>query len=213
MESEPGAQAAATANSVGTTSTTTAAATGMSTAASSGSATSSSSAAPNSSSSGGGGSSTTAASIPATTTGGSSSSTSSSTSSSSTTTGRQAVPQISVYSGIPDRQTVQVGVTIQHNQNHILLFCELDFFFAVLVLLYFSNPAQKCTFSLIYDYKICLLSLFILHYIISTLIHCVYYSIIAIIVFIHLFQLACVSRCHKICTRPAGTVIVLDIHT
>lgn len=101
MESEPGAQAAATANSAGTASTTTvaAAAATNTTAASSGSATSSSTAAPSGGGGGGG------SSIAATSAGGSSTS-------SSTTTGRQALPQISVYSGIPDRQTVQVGVQI-----------------------------------------------------------------------------------------------------
>uniref|UniRef100_A0AAZ3QXH1 Polyhomeotic-like protein 2 n=1 Tax=Oncorhynchus tshawytscha TaxID=74940 RepID=A0AAZ3QXH1_ONCTS len=42
--------------------------------------------------------------------------TSSSTTTSSNSTGRQAVPQISVYSGIPDRQTVQVIQQALHRQ-------------------------------------------------------------------------------------------------
>ncbi|XP_045884793.1 polyhomeotic-like protein 2b [Micropterus dolomieu] len=51
-----------------------------------------------------------------TSTSNSNSSSSSSTTSISTTTGRQAVPQISVYSGIPDRQTVQVFQQALHRQ-------------------------------------------------------------------------------------------------
>ncbi|XP_036806434.1 polyhomeotic-like protein 2 isoform X10 [Oncorhynchus mykiss] len=46
----------------------------------------------------------------------STSTTSSSTTTSSNSTGRQAVPQISVYSGIPDRQTVQVIQQALHRQ-------------------------------------------------------------------------------------------------
>lgn len=106
MESETGAPAS-TANSTGTTTTTTATTTTATT--SSSSATSSSTTSASSSSSG---SSATAATTSATSTGGSNSSNTSSTSSSSTATGRQAVPQISVYSGIPDRQTVQVSLMV-----------------------------------------------------------------------------------------------------
>lgn len=101
MESEPGAPAS-TANSTGTTTTTTSSSTTISSSTTAGSSSSISS--------------TTTTTAPATSTSsgnssGSSggSSNTSSTSSSSTTTGRQAVPQISVYSGIPDRQTVQVS--------------------------------------------------------------------------------------------------------
>lgn len=105
MESETGAPAS-TANSTGTTTSSTT--TTTSTTTSSSSATSSSTTSASSSS----GSSTTTTTTSATSTGGSSSSNTSSTSSSSTATGRQAVPQISVYSGIPDRQTVQVSLTV-----------------------------------------------------------------------------------------------------
>ncbi|XP_042151663.1 polyhomeotic-like protein 2 isoform X6 [Oncorhynchus tshawytscha] len=44
--------------------------------------------------------------------------TSSSTTTSSNSTGRQAVPQISVYSGIPDRQTVQVNFRVIQQALH-----------------------------------------------------------------------------------------------
>lgn len=90
MESEPGAPAS-TANSTGTT-------TASSTTSSNTTATSSSST-----------SNTAAATTSTTSTSSSNSSSNNSSGSSSTTTGRQPVPQISVYSGIPDRQTVQVG--------------------------------------------------------------------------------------------------------
>lgn len=96
MESEPGAPAS-TANSTGTTAPSTTTTSSSTTAASS--------------------SSTSNTSTPTTTSTTSASSSNSgsntsSTSSSSTTTGRQAVPQISVYSGIPDRQTVQVSLLV-----------------------------------------------------------------------------------------------------
>ncbi|XP_041807177.1 polyhomeotic-like protein 2b [Chelmon rostratus] len=101
MESEPGAPAS-TANSTGTTTSSSTTAAG-------------SSSTPNT---------TTATTTPTTSTSssnsssnsGGSSSTTSSTSSTSTATGRQAVPQISVYSGIPDRQTVQVFQQALHRQ-------------------------------------------------------------------------------------------------
>ncbi|XP_036806432.1 polyhomeotic-like protein 2 isoform X6 [Oncorhynchus mykiss] len=48
----------------------------------------------------------------------STSTTSSSTTTSSNSTGRQAVPQISVYSGIPDRQTVQVNFRVIQQALH-----------------------------------------------------------------------------------------------
>ncbi|XP_056129463.1 polyhomeotic-like protein 2b [Lampris incognitus] len=85
MESEPGAPAS-TISTTGTTTTTTSGTTTTSTTAAS--------------------SSSTGGCISSSSNNTSASSTSSSTSSSSAT-GRQAVPQISVYSGIPDRQTVQ----------------------------------------------------------------------------------------------------------
>lgn len=88
MESEPGAHAAA-ANSA-------AAATVNSAASSSTTAASSSSTSSN-------------AAAAATSTTSSGSSITNSSASSSTTAGRQAAPQISVYSGMPDRQTVQVS--------------------------------------------------------------------------------------------------------
>ncbi|KAM3878548.1 polyhomeotic-like protein 2b [Diretmus argenteus] len=88
MESEPGAPAS-TASTTGTT-------------------TSSSSAATSSSS--------TPSSTTTTTSSNSSSSNTSGSTSSSTTTGRQAVPQISVYSGMSDRQTVQVIQQALHRQ-------------------------------------------------------------------------------------------------
>ncbi|KAM8756900.1 polyhomeotic-like protein 2b [Acanthopagrus schlegelii] len=100
MESEPGAPAS-TANSTGTTTTTSS--TSTTTAASSSSTsnatttTATTSAISGHSSSSNGGSNT-------------------SSTTSSTTTGRQAVPQISVYSGIPDRQTVQVFQQALHRQ-------------------------------------------------------------------------------------------------
>ncbi|XP_068561503.1 polyhomeotic-like protein 2b isoform X2 [Cebidichthys violaceus] len=88
MESEPGAPAS-TANSTGaTTSSSTTAASGSSN------------------------SNTTTTTAAATT-----SSSSSSSNSSSTTAARQTVPQISVYSGIPDRQTVQVFQQALHRPN------------------------------------------------------------------------------------------------
>lgn len=93
MESEPGALTS-TASNTGTTS-------------------SSSTTAANSSSTSNTTTTTTAATTPTTTSSSSSnsgsSSNTSSTSTSATTTGRQPVPQISVYSGIPDRPTVQVS--------------------------------------------------------------------------------------------------------
>ncbi|XP_044067567.1 polyhomeotic-like protein 2b isoform X2 [Siniperca chuatsi] len=92
MESEPGAPAS-TANSTGTATPSTT--TSSSTTAASSSSTSSTT-------------TTTSTTSTSSSNSGSSSSNTSSNSSSSTTTGRQAVPQISVYSGIPDRQTVQV---------------------------------------------------------------------------------------------------------
>ncbi|XP_028432209.1 polyhomeotic-like protein 2b [Perca flavescens] len=91
MESEPGAPAS-TANSTGT------AATSSSTTAASSSSTSN----------------TIATTSTASTS--SSSNTNSSGSSSTTAAGRQTVPQISVYGGIPDRQTVQVFQQALHRQ-------------------------------------------------------------------------------------------------
>ncbi|XP_059185918.1 polyhomeotic-like protein 2b [Centropristis striata] len=104
MESEPGAPAS-TANSTGTTAaSSTTSSTSSTTAASSSSTTSNT---------------TTTTSTTSTSSSNSSSSSSSNTNSSassSTTAGRQAVPQISVYSGIPDRQTVQVFQQALHRQ-------------------------------------------------------------------------------------------------
>ncbi|XP_077948976.1 polyhomeotic-like protein 2b isoform X1 [Gasterosteus aculeatus] len=96
MESEPGAHAAA-ANSA-------AAATVNSAASSSTTAASSSSTSSN-------------AAAAATSTTSSGSSITNSSASSSTTAGRQAAPQISVYSGMPDRQTVQVFQQALHRPN------------------------------------------------------------------------------------------------
>ncbi|XP_042364881.1 polyhomeotic-like protein 2b isoform X4 [Plectropomus leopardus] len=107
MESEPGAPAS-TANSTGTTTTTTTSTTAPPSSSSTTAASSSST------------SNTTTTTTSTTSTSSSSSSSSSNTSSiassSSTTAGRQAVPQISVYSGIPDRQTVQVFQQALHRQ-------------------------------------------------------------------------------------------------
>uniref|UniRef100_A0A1A7Y5J6 Polyhomeotic-like 2a n=1 Tax=Iconisemion striatum TaxID=60296 RepID=A0A1A7Y5J6_9TELE len=95
MESEPGAPAS-TAGSAGTTNTT-----------SSSTTTTSSSSTTTVSSS------TSSTTTTASTNSGSSSTTSSG---SSAAVGRQAVPQISVYSGLPDRQTVQVFQQALHRQ-------------------------------------------------------------------------------------------------
>lgn len=117
MESEPGAPAS-TSNTTGTTTGTTTATT-----ASSSSTTSCSSTAVISSSSTSSTTITTTTAAPTNSISSSSSSSSSgvgvssntsSTSSSTTTAGRQAVPQISVYSGMPDRQTVQVS-SVMHS--------------------------------------------------------------------------------------------------
>ncbi|KAM9813551.1 polyhomeotic-like protein 2b [Neosynchiropus ocellatus] len=118
--SDPGASATTTAGSTGST-TTPSTSTSSSTSGSTGATSSSSSNNNNNNSSS---SSTTTANTtttPATTTvatssGGTSSSSTSSNSSSTTTTGRQAVPQISVYGGITDRQTVQVFQQALHRQ-------------------------------------------------------------------------------------------------
>ncbi|XP_054639521.1 polyhomeotic-like protein 2b isoform X2 [Dunckerocampus dactyliophorus] len=59
---------------------------------------------------------TTTTTTPVTSSTNSSNSSTSSSSTSTTTTARQAVPQISVYSGIPDRQTVQVIQQAFHRQ-------------------------------------------------------------------------------------------------
>lgn len=99
MESEPGAPAS-TANSSGTTATSSNTSPSVSTMASTSTNTPTTTA--------------TTAATPATNS--SSSSSPSSSMSSSTTAGRQAVPQISVYSGIPDRQTVQVFQQALHRQ-------------------------------------------------------------------------------------------------
>ncbi|XP_072237766.1 polyhomeotic-like protein 2b [Leuresthes tenuis] len=99
MESEPGAPAP-TASSTGTASTAT-------------SSSSSSASTTAVSSSGTSNTTTTAASTTSTS---SSNGNTSSVASSSTTAGRQALPQISVYSGIPDRQTVQVFQQALHRQ-------------------------------------------------------------------------------------------------
>ncbi|XP_068172195.1 polyhomeotic-like protein 2b [Antennarius striatus] len=115
METDPGAPAS-TANSTGTsiTSTTT-------TPSSSSSSSSTSTTAFSSSVTSNTTTTTTAASTTSTSSTNSSSSSNggsntTSTSSSSTTAGRQATPQISVYSGIPDRQTVQVFQQALHRQ-------------------------------------------------------------------------------------------------
>lgn len=112
MESEPGAPAS-TANNTGATTTSSSTTTSSNTTATSSSSISSTTTttiAPTTSASGGNSSS-----------GSSGTSNTSITSSSSTTTGRQAVPQISVYSGIPDRQTVQVSscIACDIHTNHI----------------------------------------------------------------------------------------------
>uniref|UniRef100_A0A3P9J1X2 Polyhomeotic homolog 2b (Drosophila) n=2 Tax=Oryzias latipes TaxID=8090 RepID=A0A3P9J1X2_ORYLA len=108
MESEPGAPAS-TANSTGTLSTTTATTPSSS---SSSSTTTTNSASNSSVSTSCTSNATTAASATSASSSSSTTTTSSSNTSSSvnssTTAGRQAMPQISVYSGIPDRQTVQV---------------------------------------------------------------------------------------------------------
>ncbi|XP_041637368.1 polyhomeotic-like protein 2b isoform X2 [Cheilinus undulatus] len=110
MESEPGAPAGtATTTTANTTTTTT------STSASSSSSTSASSSSTTSNTTST--TTTTSTTSPGSTNSSSSSSGNTSSSSSSTTTaGRQAVPQISVYSGIPDRQTVQVFQQALHRQ-------------------------------------------------------------------------------------------------
>lgn len=94
MESEPGAPAS-TANSTGTTTTT--------------SSTSTTTAASSSSTSNATTTTATTSAISGHSSSSSSGGSNTSSTTSSTTTGRQAVPQISVYSGIPDRQTVQVS--------------------------------------------------------------------------------------------------------
>ncbi|XP_029989544.1 polyhomeotic-like protein 2b isoform X2 [Sphaeramia orbicularis] len=113
MESDPGAPAS-TAATTGTTTTTAAASSSTSTSSSSSTAASSS----NNSSTNSNTTTTATTSTTSTTTSSSSngSGTSSSSTTSSTTAGRQAVPQISVYSGIPDRQTVQVFQQALHRQ-------------------------------------------------------------------------------------------------
>lgn len=121
MESEPGAPVSI-ANSTGTTtttSTTTTSPPSTTTSTSSSSSTSSTT--------------TTTAATTATTSNSSSSSSGGGSSitsnTTSTTTGRQTVPQISVYSGIPDRQTVQVSLvalfTIYIQVNIFFLHCPL----------------------------------------------------------------------------------------
>ncbi|KAF0034633.1 hypothetical protein F2P81_012391 [Scophthalmus maximus] len=101
MESEPGAPAsAASGTGTATSSTSSSSATTTTTAASSSST-----------------SNTTATTSTASTSSNTSNiSSSSSSNTTSTTTGRQTVPQISVYSGIPDRQTVQVFQQALHRQ-------------------------------------------------------------------------------------------------
>ncbi|XP_028262606.1 polyhomeotic-like protein 2b [Parambassis ranga] len=107
MESEPGAPAS-TASGTGTTTTTTASSSSTTTTTSS-----SSTLAVSSSSTSNTATTTTTTS---TSSGNSSSSSSNTSSSSSTAAGRQAVSQISVYSGISDRQTVQVFQQALHRQ-------------------------------------------------------------------------------------------------
>uniref|UniRef100_A0A3P8WID4 Polyhomeotic homolog 2b (Drosophila) n=1 Tax=Cynoglossus semilaevis TaxID=244447 RepID=A0A3P8WID4_CYNSE len=110
MESEPGAPPS-TASSTGTTAPSTTSPSATTTTASS-------------SSSSGTSNATTATTTASTCSGSSSSNNSSTTTSSNTSssssgttaTGRQTVPQISVYSGIPDRQTVQVFQQALHRQ-------------------------------------------------------------------------------------------------
>uniref|UniRef100_A0A3Q2XBD9 Polyhomeotic homolog 2b (Drosophila) n=1 Tax=Hippocampus comes TaxID=109280 RepID=A0A3Q2XBD9_HIPCM len=119
--SEPGAPTAspAIATATTTTTTTTSSSTGGSSAAIITTTTTSTSSTTTSSTNTTTPSTTTTASASNTNTSSSSSSSSStsiSTSSSSTTAARQAVPQISVYGGIPDRQTVQVIQQALHRQ-------------------------------------------------------------------------------------------------
>uniref|UniRef100_A0A3Q0RU32 Polyhomeotic homolog 2b (Drosophila) n=1 Tax=Amphilophus citrinellus TaxID=61819 RepID=A0A3Q0RU32_AMPCI len=110
MESEPGAPAS-TAGSTGTTTATTTSSTNSSSTTSVSSSSSSTSNTTTSTTT-----TTTSTTSASSSNSSSSSSNTSSTSSSSTTAGRQAVPQISVYSGIPDRQTVQVFQQALHRQ-------------------------------------------------------------------------------------------------
>ncbi|XP_031727582.1 polyhomeotic-like protein 2b isoform X2 [Anarrhichthys ocellatus] len=92
MESEPGAPASTANSTIASSSTTAASSSGTS-------------------------NTTTTTTAAATTSSSSSSSNTNSIASSSTTAGRQTVPQISVYSGIPDRQTVQVFQQALHRPN------------------------------------------------------------------------------------------------
>ncbi|KAM7005971.1 polyhomeotic-like protein 2b isoform 1-T1 [Tautogolabrus adspersus] len=103
MESEPGAPAGGTTNTPTTTSTSTS---------SSASATSSSTTSNTTSAA----TTTTSTTGPVSNTSSGSSSGNTSSSSSSTTTAGRQMPQISVYSGIPDRQTVQVFQQALHRQ-------------------------------------------------------------------------------------------------
>lgn len=70
--------------------------------------------------------------------------------SSSTSSGRQAVPQISVYSGIPDRQTVQVReTTIWQNQSINLNIDNWVHKYIVIVFIMFVFIITNTTFLLV----------------------------------------------------------------
>ncbi|XP_047203522.1 polyhomeotic-like protein 2b isoform X3 [Girardinichthys multiradiatus] len=112
MESEPGAPAS-TAGSTGTISTTSSSsATTPATTSSSSSTTAVSTSTSNTTTT----AATTSGSSNSVSSSNSNSSITSSSSSNNTAAGRQAVPQISIYSGIPDRQTVQVFQQALHRQ-------------------------------------------------------------------------------------------------
>ncbi|KAM8867286.1 polyhomeotic-like protein 2b [Synchiropus picturatus] len=117
--SDPGASATTAAGSTGST-TTPSTSTSSSTSGSTGATSSSNNNSSSSSTPAANTTTTSATTTVATSSGGttssSSSSSTSSNSSSTTTTGRSAVPQISVYGGITDRQTVQVFQQALHRQ-------------------------------------------------------------------------------------------------
>uniref|UniRef100_A0A3Q3L7H3 Polyhomeotic homolog 2b (Drosophila) n=1 Tax=Mastacembelus armatus TaxID=205130 RepID=A0A3Q3L7H3_9TELE len=120
MESEPGAPAS-TPSSTGTTTSATTSSSNTTAASSSSTAnttttTTTTTTSTTSTSSSNTSNSSTSTSSSSSSSNNSSSNTSSTASSSTTTAGRQAVPQISVYSGIPDRQTVQVFQQALHRQ-------------------------------------------------------------------------------------------------
>lgn len=158
MESEPGAPAS-TSNTTGTTTGTTTATTS-----SSSSTTSCSSTAVISSSSTSSTTITTTTAAPTNSTSSSSSSSSgvgvssntSSTSSSTTIAGRQAVPQISVYSGMSDRQTVQVSSVMHsivcdvktHSDDSHMQISILLLYYPLLVLIALLQRSNKVLDSL-----------------------------------------------------------------